>query len=208
MPQQRTSYKITNWSSYNKSLVNRGRITLWLEADLDFHWLATPTRGKRGRSLTYSAVAMQMCLTVKCLYGLTYRATQGFMESFFAHHGIMLSCPCYTQMQRRSATLGMVGKPIGRHRGAIDIVVDSTGLKVYGEGEWKVRQHGVGKRRTWQKLHLAIDPLTQEIVGWKDTGNDTHDSEVLSDLVAQATAEEQVVERCLGDGAYDTRFVL
>ncbi len=199
---QRVKYKIENWRDYNKSLINRGKITLWIQDGAMESWINLNKSGKRGRSYRYSDKAMELCLTLKYLYKLPYRAAEGWVNSLFELMSIDLKSPSYTQMQRRSKKLNIKLKRIGENKGNLDIVVDSTGLKVYGEGEWKVRQHGVGKRRTWKKLHIALDPLDHEIVAWELTGNDKSDDQVFPDLLKSI---EEEVDRSFGDGAYDKK---
>ena len=104
-------------------------------------------------------------------------------------------------MSRRASTL-TVQIPRRPRSGPVPIVVDSTGLKVFGESEWKVRQHGIGKRRTWRKIHLAVDETSQDIIGFKVTTADWHDSEVLADLLGQVEGD---VSQVSADGAYDTK---
>ena len=111
-----------------------------------------------------------------------------------------MTSPCYSQMNRRSGKLAVKLKRTSTDKGSLDIVVDSTGLKIYGEGEWKVRQHGVSKRRTWRKLHLAVDPLDHEIVARRLTANDKSDDQVFPDVLNDVEGE---VENSFGDGAYD-----
>lgn len=202
MVRQRIKYKISNWREYNKSLVDRGRITLWLSDDLEDTWYCKDKEqsGRRGHPKQYSDSAIELCLTLKYLYKLAYRATQGFLESLLLLTGFSLTSPCYSQMNRRSGKLSVKLKRICANKGSLDIVVDSTGLKVYGEGEWKVRQHGVSKRRTWRKLHLAVDPLDHEIVARRLTGNDKSDDQVFPDVLNDVAGE---VENASGDGAYD-----
>lgn len=127
---------------------------------------------------------------------------QGFLESLFRRLNLNLEVPCYTQMSRRSASLGVPLRKLPP-KGALDIVVDSTGLKVYGEGEWKVRAHGKGKRRHWRKVHLAYDILDHEIVAVKSTPDSWDDGQMMALLVDQAQQNEPV-GRVFGDGAYNT----
>lgn len=202
MATQRIGYKISNWREYNKGLVDRGRITLWLAPDTALWWNNADRSGKPGCPKEYSDAAIELCLTLKYLYKLPYRATQGFVESLLVLAGLALTCPCYSQMNRRSKTLPVKLRRVSGRKGHLDIVLDSTGLKVYGEGEWKVRTHGVGKRRTWRKLHLAVDPLDHEVVAWELTGNDKSDDQVFPDVLQSVEGE---VERCFGDGAYDRK---
>ena len=202
MNKQRLKYKIENWSEYNKSLIQRGSITLWFEDGLEQRWNAPSSRPKSGRPYVYSDMAMEICLTIKSVYHLTYRTAQGFIESLFSWGKIDLQVPSYSQVCRRSKKLDVELMRATHHKGAIDIVIDSTGLKLYGEGEWKVRQHGASKRRTWKKLHLGVDPLNHEIRCFKLTGNDKSDEQMFDELLSQVNVS---IERCAADGAYDRK---
>jgi len=147
---------VKNWAEYDRALVKRGDLTIWFdEASIAESW--TPPRPVgRGKPGLYSDVAIQTCLTLKTLFRLPYRATEGLLKSLMRLCGLHLPVPDHTHMSRRAATLE-VKIPRRPRTGATHVVVDSTGLKIFGEGEWKVRQHGVGKRRTWRKIHLAVD---------------------------------------------------
>ena len=112
-----------------------------------------------------------------------------------------LPVPDHTHLSRRAATLE-VQIPRRPRSGAVHVVVDSTGLKVLGEGEWKVCQHGVGKRCTWRKIHLAVDETSKDIIGIEVTTADWHDSEVFADLLGQVEGD---VSQVSADGAYDTQ---
>ena len=154
----------------------------------------------RGKPGSYSDVAIQTCLTLKTLFRLPYRATEGLVKSLMRLGALDLPVPDHTHLSRRAATLE-VKIPRRPRTGATHVVVDATGLKIFGEGEWKVRQHGVGKRRTWRKIHLAVDETAKDIIGIEVTTADWHDSEVFPDLLAQVEGE---VSQVSGDGAYDT----
>ena len=145
-------------------------------------------------------MAIQTCLTLKTLFRLPYRATEGLLKSLMRLCALDLPVPDHTHMSRRAATL-QVKIPRRPRTGATHVVVDSTGLKIFGEGEWKVRQHGIGKRRTWRKIHLAVDETAKDIIGIEVTTADWHDSEVFPDLLAQVDGE---VAQVSADGAYDT----
>jgi hypothetical protein len=194
-------YRVKNWAEYDRALVNRGNLTIWFdEASIAEKW--TPPRPLgRGKPGLYSDVAIQTCLTLKCLFRLPYRATEGLLKSLMRLCALDLPVPDHTHMSRRAATLE-VTIPRRPRIGATHVVVDSTGLKIFGEGEWKVRQHGVGKRRTWRKIHLAVDETAKDIIGIEVTTADWHDSEVFPDLLAQVDGE---VTQVSADGAYDTR---
>lgn len=191
-------YKVRNWSEYNKGLTSRGSITLWIPSDCDSFWFHDGP-AKRGAQWVYSDAAIEVALILRKVFGLALRQTEGFVGSLLKllHPG--LKCPHYSVICRRQAALKPVLGKIPKD-GKIDLVFDSTGLKVYGEGEWKVRKHGASKRRTWRKLHVALDPTTTEVHAVTLTGNEVHDCEEVEPLLAQVTAE---VGNALGDGAYD-----
>lgn len=193
-------YRVTNWAEYDRALVNRGDLTIWFdEATIKDAWTPAPPVG-RGKPGLYSEVAIQTCLTLKTLFRLPYRATEGLLKSLMRLNGLDLPVPDHTHMSRRAAQLS-VKIPRRPRRGPVHVVVDSTGLKIFGEGEWKVRQHGVGKRRTWRKIHLAVDETAKDIIGIEVTTADWGDSEVLPELLGQIEGELSQVS---ADGAYDT----
>lgn len=194
-------YKVTNWKEYNQSLCKRGSITLWITDDIADTWYY---QGKRapGGELLYTDKAIELCLTLRAIYGLGYRQTEGYVKSLFSLAAIDLQAPSYSQMQRRSARITIGIKTKSDKKGAIDIVIDSTGLKVYGEGEWKVRKHGKDKNRTWRKVHIASDPADLEIVWVKVTGNDIDDASAGMDM---PDGIGQSIKSCAGDGAYDKK---
>jgi hypothetical protein len=197
-------YKIRNWNAYNRALINRGSLTLWIDEEAAHtQWCNNEKNGRRGRDLIYSDWAIQCVLTLKVLYRLPLRATQGLVASLLELMGLELPTPSYTQICRRQATL-TVAVPRRKAERARHIVIDSTGLKVYGEGEWKVRQQGVSKRRTWRKLHLMVDAATQEIAACMLTENDVGDCEGVEEMLGQLEADEPI-EQADADGAYDTR---
>lgn len=197
---KREKYKTINWSKYNKSLVNRGDITLWIDEEVSKNWINEEKSGERGSSILFTDIAIETCLKIKYVYKLTFRQTQGFMSSIIKLAKLNIVVPDYSTMSRRQKDLNI--KMRGNNKSISHIVIDSTGLKVYGEGEWKVRKHGVGKRRTWRKLHLAVDSDTFDIVSMDLTTNDIGDSEVLEDLMNDI---EVNIESASLDGAYDTK---
>jgi len=199
MKKQKTSYKVTNWREYNKSLVERGSLTVWITPEVLEGW-KDQRPAQRGGQYEYSDVAIEALLTLKHLMRLPYRATQGFAKSLFTLMDLALQVPDYSTLCRRAKTLKVkISKsdsPV-RH-----IVIDSTGLKVYGEGEWKVRKHGYSKRRTWRKLHLSVNAETQEIVAELLTANSVDDASAGVDMLQSMDESPDTVA---GDGAYDKR---
>lgn len=191
-------YKVINWKEYNQSLKQRGSIIVWLSEEAISGWLYNGER-ERGGKVVYSDIAIITCLMIRKVYHLPLRQTQGFMNSIMSLSGFSLQIPDYSVLSRRAKNLDMPIKQFkkGEH---INIVADSTGLKVFGEGEWKVRKYGWGKHRTWRKLHIAFNPDTHEIVAVELTENDVDDAEVVPDLIKDISSH---IKSFTGDGAYD-----
>src|SRR5438270_9013500 len=194
-------YRIRNWKEYNDSLVRRGSLTLWVEQETLQAWrYQGPSR--RGAQFQFSDLAIECLLTLRAVYHLTLRATEGFARSLFELMAVDLTVPDYTTLCRRAATVRITLPK--RAEGPLHLVLDSTGLKVYGEGEWKVRQHGYSKRRTWLKLHLAVDPQTHEIQAAMVTDPGVTDAETVPALLGQV---DDPIESAAADGAYDRQGV-
>ena len=175
------SYKITNWKKYNESLVQRGSITFWFSDDVIDQWEHANEESKVGRPYVYSDTAIESLLVLRELFRLPYRQTEGLGRSLTELMQLEVAIPDYTSLAKRAATLD-IALDISHRTGSVDVVVDSTGLKVFGEGEWKTRKHGVGKRRTWRKLHLGVNPTTQEIEAEVLTENSGHDADQVDDF--------------------------
>ena len=193
------TYKITNWRKYNESLVQRGSITFWFSEDVIDRWHHANDRPKVGHPFVYSDTAIECLLVLRELFQLPYRQTEGLGKSLVQLMQITLDIPDYTSLAKRAAKLGVL-LDVRKHRGPIDVVVDSTGLKVFGEGEWKTRKHGISKRRTWRKLHLAVNPDTHEIEAETLTENSCDDAGQVDTLLDQMSGK---MDRFYGDGAYD-----
>ena len=149
-------YRIRNWPDYNKALVRRGSLTLWVEEGVVGRWHDTSAPVRRGRRRLYSDLAVTCALTLREVYGLPLRATQGLVASVLRLLGADLSTPHYSTLSRRAAHLEV---ELGRSsKGPLHLAVDSTGVKLYGEGEWKVRLHGKEKLRTWRGAPSADRP--------------------------------------------------
>lgn len=196
---KKVHYRVKNWREYNEALIRRGSLTLWFEEKTVRSWLNVERSGKRGHPYVYSDVAVECMLLLKQVFHLGLRQTQGFMRSIFQLVGQGLPVLSYSQLSRRQQGL-KVNLPRQKRGQALHVVVDATGLKVYGEGEWKTRQHNISKRRTWTKVHLAFDVETQEVVAEITTPNNVHEKEKLPDLLAQI--EEEMVQ-VSADTGYD-----
>ena len=157
---QEPKYRVRNWAAYNAGLINRGNVTMWI----DDNTLANmpDTEPTRGRPRQYSDALIQALLGLKAVFHLPLRALQGFAQSLRDLAFAELPVPNYSTICRRVQTL-QVKLPVIHSGEPLHLVVDSTGAKVYGEGEWKVRQHGYSKRRTWRKVHLALDANTGQL---------------------------------------------
>jgi hypothetical protein len=197
------TYKITNWAKYNESLVQRGSITFWFDEDVVDAWNHANDDSKVGRPFVYSDVAIECLLALRELFRLPYRQTEGLGRSLARLMHVDIPIPDFTSLAKRAANLN-IALSVADRTGPVDIVVDSTGLKVFGEGEWKARKHGVSKRRTWRKLHLAVNPDTHEIEADVLTDNNSHDADQVEELVEQLDGS---VNCFWGDGAYDQRKV-
>lgn len=196
-------YKVKNWAQYNRSLKNRGSITFWLSEDVCSRWYY---KGKpqRGAQQEYSDTCIELCCIVRKVYHLPLRQTEGLLASIVHLAGIALKIPDYTVICRRSKQLAI--KLPGKVRTGVhlDVVFDSTGMKVFGEGEWKVRQHGWGKHRTWRKVHIGADPSTGLIQAAAMTTNGITDATAALPLLGQLRGK---VKRFMGDGGYDKRKI-
>jgi transposase len=192
-------YRIRNWQQYNKALVSRGSLTLWIDSRSINTWLAQGHPARRGRRRTYSDIAIECSLMLREAYHLPLRATQGLVCSVMRLLGIKLPVPNYSTLSRRARLL-QLSLPAGAGGRIKHLVIDSSGLKVYGEGEWKVRVHGADKRRTWRKLHISMDAETHHVTAALPTDKDTLDRNALPALLKQTEAEVGTV---CADGAYD-----
>ena len=200
-PRPKPLYRVKNWSEYDQALVQRGSLTIWLSDDFERTWLYTGEK-QRGSQFDYSDKAIEIMLTIKEVFHLTNRGVEGFVRSLFAMMQIDLPVPDHSTLSKRGKTLKV--KLPRKASSRLNLILDSTGLKIYGEGEWKVRKHGYSKRRTWRKLHLGADPASGEIQAVLLTENSTSDDAVVKELLEQI---EQTLIACAADGAYDKRKV-
>lgn len=188
-------YRVTNWREYNRALVARGAITLWIDEAVIAGWGAAGAKGWR-----YSDMAILCALGLRAVFGLTLRQTQGFLHDLTRLLGLEIAVPHYSTFSRRAATLTVpkLARPSG---GPVHLAVDATGLKVHGEGEWKVRVHGKDRRRVWRKLHLAVDTRTGALHAHALTVSEASDGGELEGLLAAVTAPIAAV---CADKAYDS----
>jgi hypothetical protein len=170
------SYRVRTWSEYDAALRQRGSLTFGIDEAVIEGWVNEQKSGRRGASKHYSDEALALMATVQALFHLAGRQTEGFLESLYALMGIDLAVPDHSTLSRRIGKV-VVEMPVAPTEGGIHGVVDSTGVKMCGEGEWKVRQHGVDKRRTWRKLPVGVHEATGEILAAVAGTNNVSDDE-------------------------------
>lgn len=190
--------KKINWREYNRELINRGSITLWFNPHDTASWYAV-NESRRGRPFKYSLIAIEILIMIKVRFGMPLRAIQGFAESLFGLVDKNIDVPNYSTLSRR---MGAIEVDLGdelEDDGSLDVVIDSSGLKVYGEGEWKVKIHGRQKHRTWRKIHLAVHPKNNKILTAALSTNNFKDSDIFKDLLDDIDEFSSVA----ADGAYD-----
>ncbi len=207
----RQVHKVTNWPAYDASLRQRGSLTVWFTDEAIEAWAAEP-RTTRGGQPWYSPLAILTALTLRAVFRLAYRQAEGLLGSVVGLLGLVLRVPDHTTLSRRAATLDVPQPRLrpGRHVGGcgdaepLHLLVDSTGLKLSGTGEWLTEKHGTRMRRSWRKLHLGVDADTGRIVAAALTGHDADDAAQVDLLLDQV---EGPVASFTGDGAYDQASV-
>ena len=193
----KAKYKVTNWSEYTEALRRRGDITLWLTDEAITDWHPDKIPGKRGRPQEYSNFAIECCLVLRQVYKLPLRQTQGFLDSLIQLMALNIKAPDYSNISKRSVSLKLQ-KLICTIKSGSHIIVDSTGLKVFGKDEWHQKKHAVKARRTWRKLHLCVDEK-HHIVACELTDNSVGDTSAIEGLLNQVDD----FDIFMGDGAYD-----
>lgn len=215
------TYRTTNWHDYNAALARRGSLAIWFDPEMQ--WQAAPT-GKRGRQPMFTDAAIQTCLTMKGegraengpvdrfqprtgeapgRFGLPLRQTTGMVASLLELAGLAWAVPDFSTLCRRQKGL-TVQIPYRPSIGALHLLIDSTGVKAEGDGEWLAKKHGPSKPRDWRKVHLGIDAETLEIRAIEVTGSRVGDAPMLPDLLDQIP-DDQPLGIVTADGAYDTR---
>jgi hypothetical protein len=195
-----SQYRVKNWSEYNRSLINRGNITLWFSEEMIHQWNDDHRTAKRGRPRIYRDQFILAMLTLRQLFSLPLRATQGLVEGICHQMTVNMTVPDYTTLSKRAGRLEVSLGHIDWN-GARHVVIDSTGLKVYGEGERHCRTHGKSKRRTWRKFHVAIDRDSLEIISVDLTASNVHDSMRTKALLGPI----EKIRSVTGDKGYDNK---
>lgn len=201
---KKKKYKVRNWKEYNEMLVNRGRLIVHITDEAIKEWNEPHPTGKRGKPRLFSHVAIEISLTMQQCFRLPLRNTEGVVSEFLSKLNTSCKAPDYSTLSKRKKTLPVTIRTRPMSNEPLHLVADSSGIKVYGEGEWKVRQHGISKRRTWKKIHCGFDEKTGDIVCATITDNDTHDSTELPKLLDQIPLEQRI-DQVSNDGGYDTK---
>jgi hypothetical protein len=198
----KTRYRVKNWPAYEAALRKRGDITVWFDEDAIDAWNAPPG-GRPGGQHRYSDLAIVTALTLRTVFHLPLRQTEGFVASLIWMMGLDLETPDHTTLSRRSATVE-VPEFVRRQDGPIHLAIDFTGLKIMGDGEWHAHKHRTSnKRRAWRKLHLGVD-AEGSIVASELTDSSVDDASVGAAMIDRLAV---AIERFTADGAYDTRAI-
>lgn len=199
---KKDKYRTRNWKQYNQSLINRGSITFWFDKSLIEKWYSFERTGKPGRPNTYSDDTIRCGLMIRAVFRTALRQLQGFVSSILRILGLNLDCPHYSVFCRRAKGLSIPMRRLLKPGEKLNVIFDSTGVKVFGEGEWKVRKHGYSKRRTWRKVHVGMCADTGQVVVSGMSSNNVTDEEAMIGMMG--AIEGAALGDILGDGAYDT----
>jgi hypothetical protein len=200
IPKQR--HRVTNWAEYDAALRQRGSLTVWFTDEAIAAWRAEPRR-TRGGQPHYSALAIRTALTLRAVFRLALRQTEGLIGSILKLLDLDLAVPDHSTLSRRAESLA-IAKLSPNPRGPVHLLVDSTGLRLCGPGEWLIEKHGTRRRRSWRKLHIGVDAETGQILASELTTSDVDDGTQVEPLLDQIPGP---IASFTGDGAYDQEGV-
>jgi hypothetical protein len=195
IPKQR--HRVTNWAEYDAALRQRGSLTVWFTDAAIVAWRAEPRTTPGGQPF-YSDLAIATALTLRAVFRLALRQTEGLIGSIIRLLGLELAVPDHSTLSRRAETLELPRPRPGSE--PVHLLVDSTGLRLCGPGEWLVEKHGSRTRRSWRKLHIGVDADTGRILATELTGPEIDDGSQVGPLLNQVDGP---VTSVTGDGAYD-----
>jgi hypothetical protein len=195
-------HRLTNCPEYDAALIRRGHLTVWFTDEAVAAWHA-PATGERGGQPVYSDIAIETGLALRLVLHQPLRQTEGALRSIAELLGVRIKIPDHTTFSRRGGGLKILPKRVVGEK-PLHVLVDSTGVRICGEGEWLDQKHGVRSCRRWRKLHLAVDADAHEIVAVELTLDDVGDVSTIPDLLDQL---EGPVGSVTGDGAYDGQVV-
>ena len=194
----KAQYRVRNWGAYDRALQERGSLTVWVTPEALAAW-HPPRTGGRGRARRYSDLAIETGHLLRLALGRPWRQTEGLWRSILALLGVRLGTPDHTTFSRRSIGLALAAE-VRQTAKPVHVVIDSTGLKIYGAGEWQREKHGERGRRTGRKLHLAVNPDRGEILASELTTNEVGDPSMVAPLLDQIPG---IMASVTADGAYD-----
>ena len=200
-PKFKTKYRVNNWAEYDRSLVQRGNITLWISDGAVKTWNPAPS-GKRGGQRKFSDHAIETALTLRLVFKLPLRQTEGFLRSILSLMGVDLEAPDHTTLSRRAQHLDVELDSVASNS-PIHLIVDSTGLSIVGEGEWAAVKHGGSGKRAWKKLHLGVD-RSGMIIAEVLTDRNADDARTAIGLIDEVDAD---IASFTADAAYDTTVI-
>ena len=189
--------KVTNSAAYDAALRQRGSLTVWFTDEAVAAWTAEPCK-TRGGQRWYSPLAIMTALTLRAVFRLALRQTEGLIGSILQLLGLDLAAPDHSTLSRRAETLEVVRLRCGRE--PVHLLVDSTGLRLCGPGGWLEEKHGTKRRRAWKMLHLATDVATGQIVASVLTSRDADDGLQVGPLLERVGGS---VASLTSDGPYD-----
>jgi len=192
-----------DWAAYDQSLKQRGSVTFWISDEAIKAWIAEPS-GKPGGQPKFSDLAIETALSLRLVFKQGLRQTEGLIDSIFGLMKLDLDIPDHSTLSRRGKVINLSSVASGDSSEDLVIIVDSTGLKIYGAGEWSQNKHGLTKRREWRKHHLTIDESTLEVIASSLTENNVGDPTEVPNLLDQI---KNPIDEFIGDGAYDTKKV-
>lgn len=201
---KKQKYKVTNWPEYNEALKRRGDVEIWLSQEVIDNWYNEDCKQDgTGKQNEYSDLAIMVCHEIRKVFRLPLRQTEGFINSLFRIKNISITCPSYSSLSKRLNKLN-IKCPRYRKTDRPDddlaaIAIDSTGLKRFGKGEWHQAKHKISGKRSWRKLHVAVNDK-HFIQSCKLTDRFTHDDQVIDNLTNQIIIP---VDHVTADGAYD-----
>ena len=195
--------KKIDWAAYNESLKQRGSLTFWISDQAIESWEAEPN-GKRGAQPRYTDLAIETSLSFRLVFKQALRQTEGLMMSLFELMGVSLPVPDYSTLSKRGKVIKVSPNVSTTSGESLVVIIDSTGLEIYGAGEWSETKHCLSKRREWRKLHLTINESTLEIITSSLTDNSVGDpTEALNHLASI----QNPINELIGDGAYDSQEI-
>ena len=194
----RARYRVTNWPAYEAGLRRRGDLTLWLDQAALSGW-AAPKRSTPGGQRRYSNLAVELVLTLRLVFHLALRQAEAFTRSLLTLLGLELRVPDHTTLSRRGRAFAGRQPRVRVNDGPVHLVLDSTGLELFGQGDWCAAKHGRARRR-WMKLHLGVDATTGEVMAHVLTDGHADDAAQVPGLLRQP---EQAITSLTADGAYD-----